>query len=116
MSLSLRMMPTRSLIVCWISWWTVYGFSPPSRSSGARISPRAASSSASGAVGRAVIPFRYPAAPAPARRPKTSRSDSELPPSRFEPCMPPDTSPAANRPGTPGTAAVSGSTSTPPIT
>ena len=37
----------------------------------------------------------------PARRPKTSRSDSELPPRRFEPCMPPETSPAANRPGTP---------------
>src|SRR5579875_1233166 len=36
----------------------------------------------------------------PARRPNTSRSDSEFPPSRFEPCMPPETSPAANRPGT----------------
>ncbi len=36
----------------------------------------------------------------PARRPNTSRSDRELPPRRFDPCMPPDTSPAANRPGT----------------
>jgi len=39
----------------------------------------------------------------------------DVPPSRFEPCMPPDTSPTANRPGT-RAASVSGSTSTPPIT
>src|SRR6266513_931445 len=50
----------------------------------------------------------------PARLPNTSRSDRELPPSRLEPCIPPDTSPAANRPGT-AAAAVSGSTSTPPL-
>ena len=42
---------------------------------------------------------RTRAACSPARLPKTSRSDSELPPSRLEPCMPPDTSPAANSPG-----------------
>ena len=53
--------------------------------------------------------------PTPARRPNTSRSDSELPPSRLDPCMPPATSPAANRPGM-RAASVSGSTSTPPIT
>ena len=41
----------------------------------------------------------------PARSPNTSRSDSELPPSRFDPCMPPETSPAANRPGTRAAAA-----------
>ncbi len=51
----------------------------------------------------------------PARLPKTSRSDSELPPSRLEPCIPPATSPAANSPAT-FAPAVSGSTSTPPIT
>ena len=50
----------------------------------------------------------------PGRRPKTSRSDSELPPSRFAPCMPPAHSPAAKRPGTVD-AAVSASTRTPPI-
>ena len=50
----------------------------------------------------------------PARRPKTSRSDSELPPSRLAPCMPPATSPAANSPGTVA-ASVSASTRTPPI-
>ena len=44
------------------------------------------------------------------------RSESELPPRRLEPCIPPATSPAANNPGTPTAAAVSGSTSTPPIT
>ena len=35
------------------------------------------------------------AADSPARRPKTSRSDSELPPSRLDPCMPPEHSPTA---------------------
>jgi hypothetical protein len=45
--------------------------------------------------------------PVPARRPKTIRSHSELPPRRLEPCMPPATSPAAKRPGT-QVAAVSG--------
>ena len=41
----------------------------------------------------------WAAAPAPVRAPNTSRSDSELPPSRFAPCIPPATSPAAYRPG-----------------
>ena len=40
------------------------------------------------------------AAYSPARLPKTSRSESELPPSRLAPCMPAAHSPAANRPGT----------------
>src|SRR6185312_4948434 len=31
----------------------------------------------------------------PERRPKTRRSESEFPPRRFEPCMPPEASPAA---------------------
>ena len=39
------------------------------------------------------------AAYSPARLPKTSRSDSELPPSRLAPCSPAAHSPAANRPG-----------------
>ena len=60
--------------------------------------------------------FTYSAAPIPARRPNTSKSESELPPRRLEPCIPPATSPAANKPGTPTAAAVSASTSTPPIT
>ena len=55
------------------------------------------------------------AAAAPARRPKTSRSDSELPPSRLEPCMPPEHSPTAYRPVT-ALSSVSASTSTPPMT
>ena len=41
----------------------------------------------------------YSAASRPARRPKTSRSESELPPRRLAPCRPAATSPAANRPG-----------------
>ena len=36
----------------------------------------------------------------PARFPNTSRSDSELPPSRFAPCRPAAASPAAKSPGT----------------
>ena len=37
----------------------------------------------------------YAAAPAPVRAPNTRRSDSELPPRRLAPCIPPATSPAA---------------------
>src|SRR5439155_309478 len=57
----------------------------------------------------------YCAAYVPARRPKTSRSESELPPRRLAPWSPPPTSPAAKRPGTVA-ACDSGSTRTPPIT
>ena len=56
----------------------------------------------------------YAAAPAPVRCPKTSRSESELPPSRFAPCIPPATSPAANRPDR-VVAPVSASTRIPPM-
>ena len=66
-------------------------------------------------LGRLVSASTYAAACSPARLPKTSRSESELPPRRFEPCIPPATSPAAYRPLTED-CAVSGSTSTPPIT
>ena len=53
----------------------------------------------------------------PARAPNTNPSSSELLASRFAPCTPVHAaSPAANRPGTPTAAAVSGSTSTPPMT
>ena len=55
------------------------------------------------------------AAYSPARLPNTSRSDKELPPRRLAPCIPPATSPAANRPGT-VVAWLSASTSTPPMT
>ena len=76
----------------------------------------AAALTAASLTATAFVPFTYSAAPIPARRPNTSRSESELPPRRFDPCIPPATSPAANSPGTPTAAAVSGSTSTPPIT
>ena len=58
--------------------------------------------------------FACSAAARPARRPNTSRSESELPPRRFAPCSPAATSPAAKRPGT-DELAVSASTRTPPI-
>ena len=58
---------------------------------------------------------RTRAAASPARRPNTSKSESELPPSRFAPCKPPAASPAANSPGT-EVCAVSASTRMPPIT
>ncbi|CAB4697846.1 unannotated protein [freshwater metagenome] len=67
-------------------------------------------------TGVALLAFTYSTAPIPARRPKTNKSDSELPPRRLDPCIPPATSPAANSPGTPTAAALSGTTSTPPIT
>ena len=54
------------------------------------------------------------AAYSPARLPNTSRSDSELPPSRFAPCSPAAHSPHANRPGTVDIC-VSPSTRMPPI-
>ena len=47
---------------------------------------------------RPASPRRPPRRPR-SRWPKTSRSDSELPPSRFAPCSPAATSPAAYRPG-----------------
>ena len=58
----------------------------------------------------------HPAAAAnPARRPNTSKSESELPPRRFAPCNPPAASPAAKSPGT-DACPVSASTRIPPIT
>ena len=64
------------------SVWTVYGFSPPSpveRRAAASSRPRSMSAPAT-AGGRSPSASTYSAAPSPARRPKTSRSDSELPP------------------------------------
>ena len=61
------------------------------------------------------MPEEYDAADSPARLPNTIRSDSELPPNRFEPCIPPEHSPTAYRPLMPDSS-VSGSTSTPPMT
>ena len=55
------------------------------------------------------------AANSPARFPKTSRSESELPPSRFAPLIPAAHSPAANNPGT-RDICVSESTRIPPMT
>jgi len=74
----------------------------------------AASTSAASTAGVPLRPSAKSAAPKPARRPKTMRSESELPPRRFAPCMPPATSPAAKSPGTVA-AWVSASTRTPPI-
>ncbi|GAA3086204.1 hypothetical protein GCM10020254_33240 [Streptomyces goshikiensis] len=94
----------------------MYGFSAPSSAwNGASASAAAASISACDTAGRPAE-AAYPAACSPARRPKTSRSEREFPPSRFEPCMPPATSPAAKSPGTPTVAALSESTAMPPIT
>ena len=70
--------------------------------------------SAGSTLGVPVRPSAKSAAPMPARRPKTMRSESELPPRRLAPCMPPDTSPMAKSPGTVA-ACVSASTRTPPI-
>lgn len=114
-------------MACWSSWWRVYGFSGgrpsscpgagPSAENGRSASAAAVSTSMSSTGGREPArPAAYSAACSPARRPNTSRSERELPPSRLEPCIPPATSPAANRPGTPRAAAVSDSTAIPPIT
>ena len=81
---------------------------------GASASFCAAAICSSEAVARSVRPAAYAAAESPARLPKTMRSDSELPPSRLEPCMPPEHSPTAYRPAT-SDCSVSASTSTPPI-
>jgi hypothetical protein len=117
-SSALRMMPTRSFIVFWSSSCTTNGFSPPSvalENGNSARSCACATSSIRTAGCTPASESTYSAAPLPARRPNTIRSDSELPPSRLEPCIPPATSPAANSPGT-FDIAVSGSTSTPPIT
>ena len=100
-SSSTRKMPTRRCIDrpgaragC------AYGSSPSARSSGAASSARARPGPGPGR--RAASPVcaaARAAAAAPVRAPNTSRSESELPPSRFAPCIPPATSPAANRPG-----------------
>ena len=98
----------------WSSSWIANGFSPSSRSNGSSASfayvvdlraRRSASRSCA---------FAYSAAWRPAMRPKTRRSESELPPRRFAPCMPPAHSPAAKRPGT-RVSCVSASTRMPPI-
>ena len=115
-------------MVCWSSWWRVYGFSGGRPASGPGAGPSAENGRSASAAAvsicdvvhrRAAPPVSaaaYSAACSPARRPNTSRSERELPPSRLEPCIPPATSPAANRPGTPRAAAVSDSTAMPPIT
>src|SRR5256885_7612529 len=91
-----RMIPTRSCMTCWRSCQTSYGFSPPSRVSGASAVSTAASTESAGTAGRSASRSTYKAAYSPARLPNTSRSDSEVPPSRLDPCTPPETPPAAN--------------------
>jgi len=75
---------------------------------------RAASSTCCGSIAPAFRLRTNAAANSPARFPNTSRSDSELPPSRFAPLMPAAHSPAANRPCTLDIC-VSESTRTPPM-
>ena len=101
-SSAVRMMPTRSLHrrPAGRAGWCTGSRRPRSRT--ARAPPLAAASTS-------LVGDRRPRRASrggvrtprcwPARRPNTSRSDSELPPSRLEPCMPPATSPAAYRPG-----------------
>ena len=57
----------------------------------------------------------YAAALSPVRLPNTSRSESEFPPSRLAPFIPPEHSPAANSPST-VLLPVSASTRMPPMT
>src|SRR5438552_6552293 len=95
----LRKIPTRLCIVSVRSRCTAYGLSPSGRSKNASISAVASSICRSSNAPGPVRPARSAAA-SPARRPKTSRSESELPPSRFAPWSPAATSPAAYRPGT----------------
>ena len=59
----------------------------------------AAPSICAASIGPAGCSFANCAANSPARLPKTSRSESELPPSRLAPLMPAAHSPAANKPG-----------------
>ena len=89
-SSSRRTMPTRSCIISCRSCWIWYGFSAvPCR---ARTAPahRCDAGVHLRAHRRAATPFSFAnsAAYSPARFPNTSRSDSELPPSRFAPWMP----------------------------
>ena len=116
-SSALRMIPTSSCMVFCSSRCTTNGFSPPSVAleNGSNARSTAAVRSASVIAGLVPMASTYCAAPSPHRLPNTSRSDSELPPSRLLPCIPPEHSPAANRPGTVDMP-VSGSTSIPPIT
>jgi hypothetical protein len=94
---------------------TWYGFSSAiERSNGASARRAAASTSPSSMRPCATSPAKR-AACSPARLPNTSRSESELPPSRLAPCSPAAHSPAAKRPGT-VLICVSPSTRTPPIT
>ena len=99
-SASLRTMPTRSCIISCSAYWTWYGPSPPFRAlerlERARAPPRRPARRRSAPR---VCSCAYFAANSPARLPNTSRSDSELPPSRLAPLMPAAHSPAANSPG-----------------
>ena len=97
---AVRMMPTRSFIVCWRSCWIVYGLSPPSDWNGATARPLPRPDRLVGDGRSLLSPEAYAAAASPARRPNTSRSERLLPPSRLEPCMPPEHSPTAYRPVT----------------
>src|SRR5699024_5940241 len=74
---ALRMMPTRSFMVSWSSECTVYGLSPLSCLSGARVRETILDTAVSDTPpwGRLSA---WAAAPMPARRPKTKRSDSEF--------------------------------------
>src|SRR5438876_8329929 len=106
-----RMIPALRCMTVWSADCTANGFSPFAFSKGASAARIVASISASGMPG---APPRFPAAYSPARRPNTSRSLRELPPSRLAPCIPPPTSPTAKSPEIVASC-VSASTLTPPI-
>ena len=110
------MIPTRRLHgVLEIVLEVVGALALRARSRGAVASATTAATSASSTAGLAAgRPSAKSEAAIPARRPKTRRSDSELPPSRLAPCMPPGHSPAAKSPGT-VVASVSASTRIPPM-
>ena len=95
---------------------TWYGFSPPRRARTARARPSSPRSTC------AVVDRRARrcscanfAAYSPARLPNTSRSDSELPPSRLAPLMPGGALAGGEQPGHASTSACRASTRTPPM-
>ena len=81
------------------SCWMLYGFSRPSRLERLERAPRRLFDLRRDRSRPRAFSCANCAAYSPARLPKTSRSDSEFPPSRLAPLIPAAHSPAANRPG-----------------
>ena len=89
--------------------------SAPLAPNGASSSAAAAWTAAGSTTARRRGSPRTPPRPAPARWPNTSRSDSELPPSRFAPCIPPAHLARGEQPRDAVVAPVSASTRMPPM-